>query len=113
MTDPNVIINDIKLGSTYSIDQSAYENIRKVASGQKDDYTTGRLRHYAYFKNYSKEIVVDLSKQQAFDANPKAKQQVSFTGNLGRVVYVTMIFFILEELKETILSFLQGTVRVL
>ena len=37
-----------------------YENIRKIATGQRDDYTTGCLLDYTYFKNYYKMIVVDL-----------------------------------------------------
>ena len=51
-----------------------YENIRKVATGQGDDFTTGCLLDYTYFRNYCKMIVVDLSKQQALDANPKTIQ---------------------------------------
>ena len=49
-----------------------YENIRKIATGKGDDYTTGCLLDYIYFKNYYKMIAVDLSKQQARDADPKA-----------------------------------------
>ena len=49
-----------------------YENIRKVATGQGDHYTTGRLSDYTYFKKYYKMIAIDLSKQQALDADPKA-----------------------------------------
>ena len=37
-----------------------YENIRNIATGQGDDYTTGCLLDYTYFKNYYKMIVVDL-----------------------------------------------------
>ena len=51
-----------------------YENIRKVATGQGDNFTTGCLLDYTYFRNYCKMIVVDLSKQQALDANPKTIQ---------------------------------------
>ena len=51
-----------------------YENIRKIAIGQGEDSTTGCLVGYIYFKNYYKMIVVDLSKQQALDADPKALQ---------------------------------------
>ena len=51
-----------------------YENIRKIATGQGDDYTTGCLLDYIYFKNYYKMIAVDLSKQQALDADLKAIQ---------------------------------------
>ena len=46
-----------------------YENIKKVATGQRDDYTTGRLLDY--FKKYYKMIAVDLSKQQALNADLK------------------------------------------
>ena len=53
-------------------DKVTYENIRKVATGQRDDYTTGCLLGYNYFKKYYKMIAVDLSKQQALDADPKA-----------------------------------------
>ena len=47
-------------------------NIRNVATGQADDYATGCLLDYTYFKKYYKMITVDLSKQQVLDANPKA-----------------------------------------
>ena len=57
-------------------------------------------------------IVVDLSKQQALDADPKAIQQINFTANLDRAGD-TKIYFILEEAKETIFDFSQGTVKVL
>ena len=53
-------------------DKVTYENIRNVATGQADDYTTGCLSDYTYFKKYYKMIAVDLSKQQVLDANPKA-----------------------------------------
>ena len=59
-----------------------YENIRKIAIGQGDDYTTGCLLDYTYFKKYYKMIAIDLSKQQALDADPKAVQQINFTANL-------------------------------
>ena len=48
------------------------ENIRKIAIGQRDGYTTGCFLHYIYFKNYCKMILVHLSKQQALDADLKA-----------------------------------------
>ena len=55
--------------------------------------------------------VLYLRKQQALDADPKAIQQIDFTGNLDRAG-ITKIYFIVEEAKETILDFLQGTVKV-
>ena len=93
-------------------DKVTYENIRKVATGQGDDYTTGCLLDYTYFKKYYKMIAIDLSKQQALDADPKAIQQINFTANLDRAGN-TRIYFILEEAKETVLDFSQGTVKVL
>ena len=89
-----------------------YENITKIATGQGDGYTTGCLLDYICFKNYYKMIAVDLSKQQALDADPKAIQQINFTANLDRAGN-TRIYFILEEAKETVLDFSQGTVKVL
>ena len=53
-----------------------YENIRKITIGQGDDYTIGCLLDYTYFKKYYKMIAVDLGKQQALDADPKATQQI-------------------------------------
>ena len=59
-----------------------YENIRKIATGQGDDYTTGCFLDYPYFKDSYKMIAVDLSKQQVLDADPRAIQQIKFTSNL-------------------------------
>ena len=57
-------------------------------------------------------IAVDLSKQQALNADPRAIQQINFTANLDRAGN-TRVYFILEEAMETILDFSQGTVKVL
>ena len=89
-----------------------YENIRKIATGQGGDYTTGCLLDYSYFKDHYKMIAIDLSKQQALDADLRAIQQINFTENLDRAGNTTM-FLILEETKETVLDFSQGTVKVL
>ena len=80
-------------------DKVTYENIRKIPIGQRDDYTTGCLLDYTYFKEYYKMITVDLSNQQALDADPKAIQQNNFTANLDRAGN-TRLYFILEEAKE-------------
>ena len=57
-------------------------------------------------------IAVDLSKQQPLDADPKAIQQINFIANLDRAGN-TRFYFILEESKETIFEFSQGTVKIL
>ena len=93
-------------------DKVTYDNNIKIATGQGDDYTTGCLSHYTYFKKCYKMIAIDLSKQQALDADPKAIQQINFTANLNRAGN-TRFYFILEKAKETVLEFSQETVKVL
>ena len=89
-----------------------YENIRKIATGQGDDYATSYLLDCPYFKDSYKMIAIDLSKQQALDADPRAIQQINFTAFLDRAGN-TRVYFILEEAKGTILNFAQETVKVL
>ena len=93
-------------------DKVTYKNIRKIVIGQGDGYTTGCLLDYTYFKKYYKMVAIDLTKQQALDADPKAIQQINFTANLDTVGN-TRFYFILEEVKETIFEYSQGTVKVL
>ena len=81
-----------------------YENIRKIATGQGDDYETGYLLDYPYFKDHYKMIAMDLIKQQALDADPRAIQKINFTANLDRLGNTTMFFIVAEE-KETVLGF--------
>ena len=65
-----------------------YENIRNIAAGQGDDYTTSCLLDYSYFKDHYRMIAIDLSKQQVLDADPRGTQQISFTANLyNNVLY--------------------------
>ena len=89
-----------------------YENIRKIATFQGDNYTTGCLLDYIYFSNYYKMIAVDLSKQRAINFDPKAIQQINFIANLDGAGN-TRFNFILEEAKGTVFEFSQGTVKVL
>ena len=69
------------------------------------------MLNYSYFKENYKMIAIDLSKQQALDADPRAIQQINFTANLDRDDGAT-IFFIIEQAKETVFEFSQGTVKV-
>ena len=89
-----------------------YENIRKVATGKGDDYTTGCSLDYTYFRDNYKMIAVDLSRKQALNADPRAIQQINVTANLDRETD-TRVYIILEESKETKLNFAPGTVKVL
>ena len=83
-----------------SNDFKTYENIRKIATGQGDDCTSGCLLDYPYFKKNYKMVAVDLSKQQTINVDPRAIQQIKFTANLDRVKNITK-FFITEETKES------------
>ena len=111
--DYNIMINGENVfDQPIKNNKVTYENIRKIATGQGDDYTTGCLLDYSYFMDTYKMIAVDLSKQQELDADPKAIQQINFTANLDRAGNIR-VYFILEEAKETILDFSQGAVKVL
>ena len=57
-------------------------------------------------------IAIDLSKQQAIDADTRAIQQIDFTANLDRARNTAM-FFIMEEAKVTVLNFSQRTIKIL
>ena len=71
--DYNIIVNgENAFDQPIKNNKVTYENIRKIATGQGDDYTTGCLLDYLYFMDTYKMIAVDLSKQQALDADPRA-----------------------------------------
>ena len=111
--DYNIMINGENFfDQPIKNNQVTYENVRKIATAQGDDYTNGCLLDFSYFADTYKMIAVDLSKQQALDAGPRAIQQINFTANLDRAGH-TRVYFILEEAKETILDFSQRTVKVL
>ena len=100
----NVMINGENLFDQPIKDNKvAYENIRKISTGKGDDYTTGCLLDYPYFKNSYRMIAVDLSREQELDADPRAIQQINFTAKLNRPAN-TRIYFILDEAKEAILN---------
>ena len=67
---------------------------------------------YTYFKNYYKIIAIDLSKQQALDADLKAIHQINFTANVDRAGNARF-YFILEEARETVSEFSKETVKIL
>ena len=69
---------------------------------------------YAYFKDNYRQIAVDLSKQKALDADPRAIQQIVFQGVIGGNNGTKIrIYTILEQSKETVLEFYKGTAKVL
>ena len=87
---------------TVENDIRTYDHIQKISTGQGHDYTTGCLLDYNYFKKYYKMIAIDLRKQQELDSDPKAIQQLNFTGNIENQ---SKIFFIIEKAKEIVLNF--------
>ena len=87
-----------------------YDEIRKIATGQGDDYTTGCLLDYQYFKDHYNLIAIDLSKQKELDADSRAIQKIKFYGMLKTNSKVCTV---LEKSKETNLQFSKGTAKVL
>ena len=111
--DYNVMINSRNVfDQPINSMNKTYGNIRKIATGKGDDYKTGSLLDYPYFEDHYKMIAIDLSKQQELDADPRKIQQINFTANLDRAGNTT-IFFIIEQEKETIFEFSQGSVKIL
>ena len=92
-----------------------YDEIRKISTGQGDDYTTGCLLDFAYFEKHYRLIAADLSKQKALDTDSRAIQQTIFTRKIKSTVDNTrvIIYHILEQSKEKMLEFSKGTAKVL
>ena len=90
-----------------------YDEVRKVSTGHGDDYTTGSLLDYAYFKDNYKLIAVGLSKQKALDPDPRAIQQIVFQGVVGEDNTKIRLYTILKQSKETVLEFYKGTAKLL
>ena len=87
-----------------------YDEIRKIATGKADNYATGCLLDYKYFKEFYKLVAIDLSKQKELDANPRAIQQIEFYGKLSADAFA---LFVSEKSKETVLEFYKGTAKVM
>ena len=90
-------------------DIEKYRELKKVMIGKGEDYTTGSLLDFNYFKKHDKLVAVDLSKQKELDADPRAIQQIEFKYMLGTD---STIYWVLEKSKKTILEFYKGTIKV-
>ena len=75
-----------------------------------NDYKTGCLLDFPYFEKHYRLIVADLSKQKALNADSRAIKQIIFTSTLKTTA---IIYYILEQSKETVLQFSKGTAKVL
>ena len=82
-----------------------YDEIRKVSSGQGDDYTTGFLLDFSYFEKNYRLITANLSKRKVLDTDSRAIQQIIFTDKTDNQIRV---YYIYEKSKETILEFSKG-----
>ena len=95
-----------------------YEEIRKLATEQGEDYTSGCFLDYGYIKSHYRLIAIDLSGQKEVDANPKAIQQIRFVGQLETLHAdndndeSTFVLTILEKIKKWRLKFSQESVKV-
>ena len=111
ITNYNVLIDGRNFYDQPINDQiKKYDEMRKIATGKGDDYTTGCLLDYQYFKDHYQLIAVDLSKQKELDADPRAIQHIEFYGKLGTDSQVCTV---LEKSKETVLEFYKKTAKVL
>ena len=90
-----------------------YDKVRKISTGQGDDYTIGCLLDFAYFKKQlqtNRCWFTALNKQKVLDADLRAIQQIIF---IGKTSQATIIYYIYEKSKESILQFSKGTTKVL
>ena len=107
--DYNVIIDKLAFFDLpIKTEEEAYEKIIDIS--RNNEYTTGNLLHYDYFKKYYKLIAIDLSKQQVLQENEDLIQQINFVGRLEEAANA---FIIIEKKEETILEFSQNFANVL
>ena len=89
-------------------EEEAYEKIIDIS--RNNEYTTGNLLDYDYFKKYSKLIAINLSKQQVLQENEDLIQQINF---IARLEEAANVFIIIENKEHTILEFSQNFANVL
>ena len=107
--DYNVIIDKLAFFDLpIKTEEEAYEKIIDIS--RNNEYTTGNLLDYDYFKKYYKLIAIDLSKQQVLQENEDLIQQINFIGKLEEAANV---FIIIEKKENTILEFSQNFANVI
>ena len=89
-------------------EEEAYEKIIDIS--RNNEYTTGNLLDYDYFKKHYKLIAIDLSKHQVLQENENLIQQINFT---GRLTEAANVFIIIEKKENTILEFSQNLANVI
>ena len=107
--DCNVIIDKLAFFDLpIKTEEEGYEKIIDIS--RSNEYTTGNLLDYDYFKKYYKLTAIDLSKQQVLQENEDLIQQINFTGKLEEAANV---FIIIEKKENTILEFSQNLANVI
>ena len=107
--DYNVIIDKLAFFDLpKKTEEEAYEKIIDIS--RNNEYTTGNLLDYDYFKKYYELIAIDLSKQQELEENEDLIQQINF---IGRLEQASNVFIIIEKEENTILEFSQNFANVL
>ena len=105
----NVIIDKLAFFDLpIKTEEEAYEKIIDI--GRNNEYTTGNLLDYVYFKKYYKLIAIDLSKQQVLQENEDLIQQINFIGKLEEA---DNVFIIIEKKESTVLEFSQNFANVI
>ena len=107
--DYNVIIDKLAFFDLpIKTEEEAYKKIIDIS--RNNEYTTGNLLDYDYFKKYYKLIAINLSKQQVLQENEDLIQQINFIGKLEEAANV---FIIIEKKENTILEFSQNFANVI
>ena len=105
----NVIVDKLALFDLrIKTEEEAYEKIIDIS--RNNEYTTGNLLDYDYFKKYYKLIAIDLSKQQVLQENEDLVQQINF---IGRLEQAADVFIIIEKKENTLLEFSQNFANVI
>ena len=109
VNDYNVIINKLAcFDLPVKTEEEAYEKIIDIS--RNNEYITGNLLDYDYFKNHYKLIAIDLSKQQVLQENEDLIQQINV---IGRIEKKADVFIIIEKKENTILEFSQNFAKVI
>ena len=107
--DFNVIINKLAFSDLpIKAEEEAYEKIIDIS--RNNEYTTGNLLDYDYFKKHYKLMAIDLSKQQVLQKNEDLIQQINFIEKLEEAANV---FIIIEKKENTKLEFSQNLANVI
>ena len=107
--DFNVIIDKLAFFDLpIKTEEEAYKKITDIS--RNNEYATGNLLDYDYFKKYYKLIAIDLNKQQVLQENEDLIQQINFIGKLEEAANV---FIIIEKKENTILAFSQNLANVI